>query len=153
MILLVAAALVLLSVGVVAYPFLKNRFPSTPKDKLEDTGTSSSEVEAALDAIRTLQLEHQLGNVPEELYQEQLRDYRVQAAASLRKQVEGVAKDADRDLEQEIMLVRLGAAVGTDAGAPCPACGAVFKDGNVVCGACGAAKPSAGPDSRRGLEQ
>ena len=146
MILLVAAVLVVLSVGVVVYPFLKNRYPATTKAELEDTGLSSLEVDAALEAIRTLQLEHQLGNVPEELYEEQLRAYRIQAAASLRQRAEGHANDADRDLEQEILMVRLAATVGDGSGVLCANCGAILQDDTLVCGACGGSVPSAGPE-------
>ncbi len=95
MILLVAAALVVLIVGVVVYPFLARR-PSGPPENLSDgTGPATVEVGAVMDAIRTLQLEYQLGKLPDELYQEQLRAYRLQAASILRRQLEGQTGDPE----------------------------------------------------------
>lgn len=96
MVLLVAAALVVLIVGVVVYPFLARR-PSGPPENLSDgTGPDTVEVGSVMDAIRTLQLEYQLGKLPDELYQEQLRAYRLQAASILRRQVEGQTGDPER---------------------------------------------------------
>jgi len=49
-----------------------------------------------MDAIRTLQLEYQLGKLPDDLYQEQLRAYRLQAASLLRQQAEGQTGDPEQ---------------------------------------------------------
>lgn len=150
MILLVAAVLVILSVGVVAYPFLKNRFPATSNDEPPGRQPYSTEVDAALDAIRTLQLEHQLGNVPEELYREQLQAYRVQAASSLRQEMEGLGLEEDRELEQEVLMTRLAA--GGDGGRNlCFGCGRALGEDTLVCGACGRETPSPEPGNGQGL--
>ena len=105
MFLLVAAALVVLSIGVLIYPFLRGRFQS--EDGEQALVPVIGEVEDILDAIRTLQLEFQLGNVPEGQYREELRAYRMQAAARLRDRVEPQGQDADLELEQEVLMARL----------------------------------------------
>ena len=95
MVLLVAAVLVILIAGVVVYPFLVRR-PSGPPENLSDgTGPDTAEVGEVMDAIRTLQLEYQLGKLPDEVYQEQLRAYRLQAASILRRQAEGQTGDPE----------------------------------------------------------
>ena len=88
------AILALLSVAVAVYPFLQRRFfgPSaneTPEASGEAGGGETPEPSDGLasiyDAIRTLQLERELGNIPEGLYREQLNGYRMQAALVLRE--------------------------------------------------------------------
>ena len=96
MVFLVAAVLVALSVGVVVYPFLARRLSSPPENSSDGTGQANVEVGDVMDAIRTLQLEYQLGKLPDELYQEQLRAYRLQAASILRRQVEGQTGDPEQ---------------------------------------------------------
>ena len=108
MFLLVAAALVALSIGVLLYPFLRGRFLPEAGDGRQDSVPVMDEVEDILDAIRTLQLEFQLGNVPELQYREELQYYRMQAAAKLRDQMESQTQDADLELEQEVLMARLG---------------------------------------------
>ena len=105
MFLLVAAALVVLSIGVLIYPFLRGRFQS--EDGEQVPVPVIGEVEDILDAIRTLQLEFQLGNVPEPQYREELQAYRMQAAARLRDRMESQGQDADLELEQEVLMARL----------------------------------------------
>ena len=104
MFLLVAAALVVLSIGVLIYPFLRGRSQSEDGEQVPVPVTG--EVEDILDAIRTLQLEFQLGNVPESQYREELQAYRMQAAAMLRDRME--PQDAHLELEQEVLMTRLG---------------------------------------------
>ena len=65
-------------------------------------------------AIRTLQLEHQLGRIPDGSYEDQLDAYRIEAAEILRSRAlaPGVNRDpfgADSEeaaLEREILLAR-----------------------------------------------
>ena len=108
MFLLVAAALVALSIGVLLYPFLRVRFLPEAGDGQQDSAPVMDEVEDVLDAIRTLQLEFQLGNVPEGQYREELQNYRMQAAAKLRDQMESQTQDPDLELEQDVLMARLG---------------------------------------------
>ena len=103
MFLLVAVALVVLSIGVLIYPFVRGRIQSEHGEQVPVP--VMGEVEDILDAIRTLQLEFQLGNVPEPQYRKELRAYRMQAAAMLRDQME--PQDAGLELEQEVLMARL----------------------------------------------
>ena len=105
MFLLVAAVLVVLSIGVLIYPFLRGRFQPEAGNGAQDAAPVIGEVEDVLDAIRTLQLEYQLGNVPESQYREELQAYRVQAAAMLRDRMG--PQDADMEFEQEVLMAGL----------------------------------------------
>ena len=94
--LVLAVAIALLIVAVVAWPLLMRRRggvePShveTP-DSIRDDGAALNDV---YDAIRTLQTEYGLGRVSDDDYQEQLDEYRRQAARILR--------DMDRERDEE----------------------------------------------------
>ena len=141
MILLLAAALVVLSIGVLLYPFLRDRFQPEANESQQGPVPVIDEVEDVLDAIRTLQLEFQLGNVPEKQYREELQAYRMQAAAKLRDQMESQTQDANLELEQEVLMARLGVR-GDGADGMCPACGAPLQGDAGTCAGCGAG-PSA----------
>ena len=104
---LLAAVLIALSVGVVIYPFLKRR-DSVTGDGAEDvSATADRDMEAIVEDMRILRLDHQAGNIPDDLYQEQIRAYRLQAASHLRQQTEGQLERADWELEQEVLMARL----------------------------------------------
>ena len=135
MALIIGAVFAVLSVIVVVYPFLqrKDRAPheKNPGENVAGGGDEASgpapdlvtdELDALLEAIRTLQLDHQLGKIPDGIYQEQLGSYRLRAAAALRRHVETRTGDPGRDLEREVWMVRLG--IGGEDGAvsvaPCP---------------------------------
>ena len=120
MAIIIGAVLCLLSIAVLLYPFLKaprlGPGAGTPENAgMESDGPSPQELESVYQAIRTLQLEHQLGRVPDGSYQGQLDAYRLEAAEILRSQAQ--APDAgqepwasveseEADLEQEILLAR-----------------------------------------------
>ncbi len=120
MAIIIGAVLCLLSIAVLLYPFFKARRAGSVAGTLENAGLendgeSPQELESVYQAIRTLQLEHQLGRVPDSSYQDQLDAYRLEAAEILRSRA--LAKDADRDggasaeseeaaLEREILLAR-----------------------------------------------
>lgn len=122
--LIIGTILALLSLGVAVYPFVRRRLGLDKAARAAAAGgTDSAETEtesgpdtAALTdiyaAIRTLQLERELGRIPEGLYQEQLNDYRLQAALALRRQEQESAAAAsagnDAALESEIQAARAG---------------------------------------------
>ena len=128
MALIIGTILALLSLGVAVYPFARRRLGMDKAARAAAAGgTESAETEtesgpdtAALAdiyaAIRTLQLERELGRIPEGLYQEQLNDYRRQAALTLRRQEQEqqaaaaapAGRDADAALESEIQAARAG---------------------------------------------
>ena len=104
---LLAAVLIALSVGVVIYPFLKRRDSVTGDGPEDVVATTDRDMEAIVEDMRILRLDHQAGNIPDDLYQEQIRAYRLQAASHLRQQTEGQLEGADWELEQEVLMVRL----------------------------------------------
>ena len=124
MALIIGTILALLSLGVAVYPFARRRLGLDKAARAAAGGTDGAETETAAGpdtasladiyaAIRTLQLERELGRIPEELYQEQLNDYRRQAALALRRQEQESAaapagRDADAALEAEIRAARAG---------------------------------------------
>ena len=104
---LLAAVLIALSAGVLVYPFLKRRGTETAGALMEHAGTEDRELESLVEDMRILQLDHQSGSIPDGLYEEQLRAYRLRGASLLRQQAEDRSTEADKNLEQEILMVRL----------------------------------------------
>ncbi|MCI0782404.1 MAG: hypothetical protein J4N89_13755 [Chloroflexi bacterium] len=129
MALIIGAVLAVLSVIVVVYPFLQRKGRAS-RDSMEKVAggpnpapdLATEELDALLEAMRTLQLEHQLDKIPDDLYQRQMRSYRLRAAAALRRQVETRTGDPGLDLEREVWMVRLGISgedgVGSDGLGP-----------------------------------
>ncbi len=163
------AILALLSVAVAVYPFLQRRFFGTSASEMRDafseevgreggveggakTPEPSDGLQSIYDAIRTLQLERELGNIPEGLYREQLNGYRMQAALVLRE------RDAfrsgnpdpslpDPSLEEEIKLARAGLYSPSGGGFACTNCARPIPAGNENCPECGVAAPKQTGDS------
>ena len=124
MAIIIGAVLSLLCIAVLFYPFFKAQRAGLAAGTLENAGLendgeSPQELESVYQAIRTLQLEHQLGRVPDSSYQDQLDAYRLEAAEILRSRAlaRSLGKDASRDggasaeseeaaLEREILLAR-----------------------------------------------
>ena len=82
MALLIGLLLVLFSVGVVIYPFLKVRLPRgiAGSPPLEEPALKR---QAVYSDIQTLELEHELGKLDEEDYRLRLQSYRLAAPHSL----------------------------------------------------------------------
>ncbi len=142
MALIIGTILALFSLGVAVYPFLRRRRVRAGSSQADRDGlpvaaggevaAGPDSVDSVYDAIRTLQLERELGNIPEGLYREQLDDYRRQAALALRQQamaqVQAPAEapdtepDAEEDaaLEEEIHLARAGLGSASPEPEPSP---------------------------------
>jgi len=137
MTLVVGALLALFSIAIVAYPFLKSRRRARGSHETAAiTGAALPELEPVYDAIRTLQLEYQLGRIPENLYREQLTAYRLQAASVLRQRVQEGAPEWV--LEQEVLVTR-AVLRGTVGGPrPCPNCRSLVGPELAACPECGA---------------
>ena len=135
MALVIGTVLALLSVAVAIYPFARRRLGWDKADNTAETAAAGVETEPGADtasladlyaAIRTLQLERELGSIPEQLYREQLNDYRIQAALALRQQEQAAgspgiepAAPGDAELEIEIQAARVGLRRSdSDAAAP-----------------------------------
>ena len=138
MTLVVGALLALFSIAIVAYPFLKSRMRAGGSQESAITSVAPPELEPIYDAIRTLQLEYQLGKVPENLYREQLTGYRVQAASVLRQRDQEREGAPEWVLEQEVLVSR-AALRGTVGGPrPCPNCRSLVSPKLAACPECGA---------------
>ena len=104
----IGLALALLSIGIVIYPFLKFRRsrrvylraapPAKPGPETDPT------LESIQEAIRTLDLEFDLGSIPEGLYREQLNDYQAQISQITQRQSRVVHQSVGRVLEWHIAL-------------------------------------------------
>ena len=115
MAIMIGAVLCLFSIAVLLYPFLKTPRAGSALGRIEGSEESLQQLESVYQAIQTLQLEHQLGRIPDSSYQNQLDAYRLEAAEILRSRA--LAEDASRDpvvsaeseeaaLEREILLAR-----------------------------------------------
>ena len=136
MALVIGTLLALFCIAIVAYPFLKTRLRAGARND-GPSGEQVGKLGDIYDRIRTLQLEYQLGQVPEHLYREQLREYRLQAAAALRRQVQEQAAAPEWLLEQEILAARGGLRTEQGGAAACPNCRTLPGPGLEVCPECG----------------
>jgi hypothetical protein len=135
---LIIALLVIFSIVVIIYPFLRKRTPSQPSSKFGPYDpTSLTRREEIYDEIKGLQLERELGSVQDEDYRERMNAYRVQAARALQEQ-DREFSDLDRALEEEILATRVG--TSTDQRSVlCPSCGRGSLKLDGLCSHCGAA--------------
>jgi len=88
MAILLSVVLIVLSACVVVYPFLRRRNLAADDGLTHDAGATDREMESLLEDMRILRLDHQSGNIPDGLYEEQLQAYRLQAAIHLRRQAQ-----------------------------------------------------------------
>ena len=147
---LIGAALACFSLVMVGYAFFRGNEP-TPRDTTPTDAATDDSVglDSILDSIDTLELEHQLGNVPDPQYHELLQSYRLQAAEAIKGLLESGAASPELQLEQEVLAARSAiptgdgpqawiscpqcdaplpqAAVGSTDGSTCPHCGAVLS--------------------------
>lgn len=84
-----AIAVALLIVGAVAWPFLADRWRASgnaprQQEADEEASVGSAALEDVYEAIRTLQMDHNLGRIADGDFREQLGEYRRQAAEIMR---------------------------------------------------------------------
>ena len=144
------AILAVFSIFLVGYSFVRGHRPEPDVYESARESASPESDDPALgdifDAIRTLELEYQLGRMPQEEFEAQFQSYRIQAATVLRDQLEAGRGDPAWVLEQEILLARdaqegaggktIGSANGRSI--PCPDCGAAIPESAGNCPHCGA---------------
>ena len=106
---LIGAALACFSLAMVGYAFFRGDSPddgtSAPLQPPSDDGVG---LDAIYDSIETLELDFQLGNVPEQQYREQLQAYRLQAAAAIKALLERGDAPPELLLEREVLTARSG---------------------------------------------
>lgn len=170
---LVGLALAVFSLVMVAYAFFRGSLTSPGQTRSSSAPAPGSDdgvgLDSIYDSIDTLELEYQLGNLPESQYREQLQAYRLEAATVIKSQLEQGSAPPELALEQEVMAARAearstGAPHGADSGAapgwrPCPQCDAPVPPApgpsNGACPHCGAPAGGTGgnPTDSTGSEQ
>jgi hypothetical protein len=82
-----AIAVALLVVGVVAWPLLAGgrRPAGLPAEEPNSASLDQTALETVYEAIRTLQVEHDLGRIADDDFRAQLAEYRREAALILRE--------------------------------------------------------------------
>ena len=145
--LIFGVALGAFSLLVVGYAFFRPRGGVAEKAAAPVPGGGAAEsgsndgppLDSVMEAIGTLELEYQLGNLPESQFREQLQAYRIEAAVALRDLVESGRADPTWLLEQEVMEAR--SALRQEAVLPrvCPGCAAEMPAGVADCPECGRA--------------
>ena len=144
--LIFGVALGAFSLLVVGYAFFRPRggvadktAPAPTNGAAESGSNDSPPLDSVMEAIGTLELEYQLGNLPESQFREQLQAYRIEAAVALRDLVESGRADPAWLLEQEVMEAR--SVLRQEAVSPlvCPGCAAEMPAGVADCPECGRA--------------
>ena len=104
-------------------------------------------LDSIYDSINTLELEYQLGNLPERQYREQLRAYRLEAATVIKAQLEQGAAPPELLLEQEVMASR----AQIRSAQPADETGSALAEEWQACPQCDAPIPSADSGAALGL--
>ena len=94
-------------IGVVVYPFFKNRYFPNISDALIGSTDSSSELDNIFRSIRTLQVEYRMGNISEEAFNTELDQYRNDAATCIQQMETERSSELETGVEHEIALARL----------------------------------------------
>ena len=131
------AILAVFSFAVVGYSFVRDR-KTLSVDNASSLDNDAQALADIFDAINTLDLEFQLGRLPQEQFQEQFQAYRIQAANVLRDQLEAGRGDPAWVLEQEILLARNAKESSDGRIVACPDCSAAVLESAVNCPHCGA---------------
>ena len=118
---LVGGALACFSLVMVGYSFLRGNEPRETNANFETPEEDGVGIDAILDSIDTLELEYQLGNIPEDQYLQQLQSYRLQVAMAVKEQLERGDASPELLLEQEVLRARTE---GVGSWQPCPQCDA-----------------------------
>ena len=109
---LIGSALAVFSLVMVSYSFFRGSSTGSgeangqPSAAVQSAGDDCVGLDSIYDSINTLDLEYQLGNLPEEQYWEQLQAYRLEAAAVIKAQLEQGEAPPELLLEQEVIAAR-----------------------------------------------
>ncbi len=103
---ILGAFLAIFSIFLVGYSFVRKPGSEPEAGDNAPPGTDDPALADIFDAIRTLELEYQLGRMPQEEFDAQFQAYRIQAATVLRDQLEAGRGDPAWILEHQILLAR-----------------------------------------------
>ena len=106
--LLLGAVLAALALAVVVRPFLRRSAAAVDGAPTDQTQDIRSGREALYREMAALEMEHEMGQIDSEEYEERLQEHRLQAAALLQEQEahESEAASLDRALEERIREAR-----------------------------------------------
>ena len=140
MAIVIGVLLVVFSIGVVLYPFLKRQLHSgiaIPQSEEENEARRRT----IYADIETLELEKGLGHVDEQEYQQKLRGYRLAAAATFRDQeaLSSQQKKLSEDVDEEVNRIRRARRQGSGR-VTCPECGGPVPLAETTCPSCGASQ-------------
>ena len=109
---MVGFVLALFCLAIVIYPLVVTRQRNRLVQLGEDLSQDELELESIRDSIQSLRLDHDLGKVTGQQYEEQLQGYRLAGANALKRQAEAGSAAKEANLEQEILEAR--AVLGAD---------------------------------------
>ena len=138
MALFVNLLLVVVSVVVLAWPMLKGRRVESssisPLDSLEEVMKRRQRI---YNEIQTLVLDHELGSIPANEYEEELRVHRLNAADAMREQerLQETLSHLEDELEDEALALRKSWGTVKDV-APCETCGGDMDAEAAICPRC-----------------
>ena len=136
---LLGIALAIVSILVVALPFLSKRRTAREDDPisrfLEDLERKRRQIYLE---IRSLQTDHDTGKIPEEEFRTLLQEYRLRAAELLKRQreIEEKRKAIEESIELEVSRIRTNIKNGHMP--VCPNCSREVEEGSRFCPECGA---------------
>ena len=130
--------LALVSIALLARPILRRgQTTSSPTLSLESLEDVQWRHQQVYDEIKTLILDHELGNIPPEEYEEKLGDYRLRAADLLRQQEQLLHEltSLEDGIEDRVLALRMS--WGTVSGVTiCGGCGGERDLNAVLCPRC-----------------
>ena len=140
------AVLALFSIFLVGYSLVRGHGAQPDASDNAQPESDDPALSDIFDAIHTLELEFNLGRMPQEEFEAQFQAYRIQAATVLRDQLEAGRGDPAWVLEHQILLAAdaQDRANGRNAGSaskrlmPCPDCSAAVSANAGNCPHCGA---------------
>ena len=106
MAIVVGVVLAIFSLVIVIFPLVMARSRKGASIGGKVVSPDMLEFQSIREAIQTLRLDYDLGNVTGQHYQEQLQGYRLAAANALRRQGQAAQDAEERLLEQEILKAR-----------------------------------------------
>ena len=138
-----------LAIVALAWPVIMRRrsraAQEAPPDAIQEALRRRDRV---YDDIRTLILDHELGNVPDDEYERKLAAFRIDAARAIRdlEQLRQASPEQDAELEKEVLELRRSWGSVSDT-LPCGACDSEVDAGAPLCPRCETPLP-AGSDGQ-----
>ena len=127
-----------LAILALAWPILRRRRSEAAPDAMrDDLQEAVRRRDRVYDDIKTLMLDHELGNVPDKEYAEKLAAFRIDAARAIRdlEQVRQSSLQVGDELEDEVLALRRSWGSVNDS-ASCEGCGREVAANSPICPRC-----------------